>query len=151
MVRVLLFPGITTWGEKVAVAPGGKLSTLNVTGSLNPVYEPTSTVVCTVPSLHSETACGFRFNVKLGATGLTVMFVLLMSKKTLFQPFTITRPVVVVPTGTVMTAEPSLGVLSKSAVGYVNPPSVENRISTLAQLTGAAVVFATSQVMVSGT
>ena len=45
-------------------------------------------------------------------------------------------------------AEPSFGSLASSTIGYVNPPSVDNLISTFAQLTGDAVVFATSHVIV---
>ena len=50
--------------------------------------------------------------------------------------------------GTVTNCEPSLGVLDNSVVNVL-PPSVEIRIFTLAQLTGAAVVLATFQVTVA--
>jgi hypothetical protein len=43
---------------------------------------------------------------------------------------------------------PSFGVLAAKTVGKVCPPSVDKEIFTLAQLTGAAVVLATAQVMV---
>ena len=49
--------------------------------------------------------------------------------------------------GKVTDCVPSLGVLASSVV-KVFPPSVEREIFTFAQLTGAAVVLATSQVMV---
>src|SRR5688500_4651873 len=71
-----------------------------------------------------------------------------MSKKILFNPFTMILPSVVGSTGILTVAEPSFGSLASSTCGYVKPPSVDNLISTFVQLTGAAVVPATSQVMV---
>ena len=49
--------------------------------------------------------------------------------------------------GAVIACVPSLGVFDNSTV-YVTPPSVEIRMSTFAQLTGALVVLATFQVTV---
>jgi hypothetical protein len=68
-----------------------------------------------------------------------------MSKK--FPPahLTITLAVVEGVFGTVIACVPSLGVFARTTV-YVNPPSVEIKISTLAQLTGALVVLATFHV-----
>src|SRR5262245_58412891 len=43
---------------------------------------------------------------------------------------------------------PSLGVLASTVLGKVAPPSVESRIVTFGQFTGAWVVFATSHVTV---
>ena len=48
--------------------------------------------------------------------------------------------------GTMMSSAPSLGVLLASTVGKVRPPSVERPMATFEQLTGAAVVLATSHV-----
>src|SRR5690242_14961044 len=71
-----------------------------------------------------------------------------MSKKMLVAHSTCTRAWVVERLGTVMPCVPSLGVFAASVVPNVLPPSSESRILTLAQLTGAAVVFATFQVTV---
>ncbi len=48
-----------------------------------------------------------------------------------------------------MVSVPSLGVLATKVNGKDCPPLVENKMVTLAQLTGAAVVFATFQVIVA--
>ena len=117
MVRELFDPGVTTVGVKVTTAPGGGLSRIRETGSVNPMKEPTWTVVCTVPSLHSDTDTGFSANVKLGRPALIVMLALLISKKILFDPFTITLPVVVVPGGMATVAYPSFGSFSDKAIG----------------------------------
>ena len=61
---------------------------------------------------------------------------------------TLTRAVVEFVLGIVTLCVPSLGVAAASVVGKVRPPSVESRMSTLAQLTGAAVVLATFHVTV---
>ena len=50
--------------------------------------------------------------------------------------------------GTVMDCVPSLGVAASKVMGYVFPPSVDKRISTLAVLTPLAVVPATFHVTV---
>ena len=50
--------------------------------------------------------------------------------------------------GTVIVSVPSLSVLAAITVGKVMPPSVDSVILTLAQLTGAAVVLFTFQVIV---
>src|SRR3954469_12561292 len=71
-----------------------------------------------------------------------------MSKKMLVAHSTCTRAWVVERLGTVMPWVPSFGVFAASIVPNVLPPSSESRMLTLAQLTGAAVVFATFQVTV---
>ena len=71
-----------------------------------------------------------------------------ISKKVSADEITIIRQVVLLTFGTVMDCVPSFGVLAASTVGNVCPPSVLNDIFTLAQLTGAAVVLATAQVIV---
>src|SRR6476661_981833 len=58
------------------------------------------------------------------------------------------RAVDEVMAGSVTMALPLLGTPLSSVVGYVKPPSVERRMFTVAQLTGAAVVPATFQVTV---
>ena len=77
-----------------------------------------------------------------------VKLVLEMSKNTLPTASTLIRAVVVAPTGIVIDSEPSLGVLANRIVGKVCPPSVDNEILTLAQLTGGSVVLFTSHVTV---
>ena len=72
----------------------------------------------------------------------------LMSKKILPTASILILAVVVAPTGIVKFSVPSLGVLAARTVGKVVPPSVDKDILTLAQFTGAPVVFATSHVMV---
>ena len=76
-----------------------------------------------------------------------VKFVLLISKKILPTASTFILAVVVAPTGITTGSVPSLGVLAANTVGKVCPPSVLNEIFTFAQLTGAAVVLFTLQVM----
>jgi hypothetical protein len=76
-----------------------------------------------------------------------VKFVLEMSKKILPTASTLILAVVVGVFGIVTTSLPSLVVLA-TRVEKLFPPSVEMEILTLAQLTGAAVVFATAQVIV---
>ncbi len=70
------------------------------------------------------------------------------SKKIFPAPCTLIRAVVVGVLGMVTVSVPSLAVDAARTVGKVLPPSVESEITTLAALTGAAVVFATFQVIV---
>ena len=58
------------------------------------------------------------------------------------------RAVLVLILGKVTGCDPSFGVLASRVVGKVCPSSVDRRMSTFAQLTGAAVLLATFQVMV---
>ena len=50
--------------------------------------------------------------------------------------------------GTVIDCDPSFGVFASRVIGKVNPPSVESRILTFAQFTGATLVLAIFQVTV---
>jgi hypothetical protein len=77
-----------------------------------------------------------------------VKLVLDISKNTLPTASTFILAVVLAPIGMVTDSVPSFGVLANRTVGKVCPPSVDNEILTLAQLTGASVVLATSQVTV---
>src|SRR6185436_688171 len=61
---------------------------------------------------------------------------------------TLRRAVLLARLGNTMTCEPSLGVPAASVMGNVRPPFVERRIFTLAALTGALAVPATSHVTV---
>lgn len=76
-----------------------------------------------------------------------VKLVLETSKKIFPTASTFILAVVVGVLGIVTTSLPSLAVLATRVLNEV-PPSVEREIFTLAQLTGAAVVFATLHVMV---
>jgi len=77
-----------------------------------------------------------------------VKLVLEISKNIFPTASTFILAVVVAVLGMVSTSVPSLGVLADSTVGNVCPPSVDKDIFTFAQLTGAAVVLATAQVIV---
>jgi hypothetical protein len=77
-----------------------------------------------------------------------VKFAFDTSKKTFPTASTFTRAVVVALLGTTISSDPSLGVLDAITMGNVVPPFVESEIFTFAQLTGAAVVFATFHVTV---
>ncbi len=81
------------------------------------------------------------------APDVIVKLVLEISKKILPTASTFILAVVVGVLGMVTAWLPSLGVLASSVVNVV-PPLVEMEIITLAQLTGAAVVLFTDQVMV---
>ena len=76
-----------------------------------------------------------------------VKLVLEISKKIFPTASIFILAVVVGVLGIVTTSLPSLGVLATNVLN-VAPPSVEMDIFTLAQLTGAAVVFATLHVIV---
>ena len=80
-----------------------------------------------------------------------VKLVLEISKKILPTASTFILAVVDGVFGITNASVPSLAVLVVNTVGKVWPPSVDNDIFTLAQLTGAAVVLATDQVMVCDT
>jgi len=77
-----------------------------------------------------------------------VKFVSEISKKMLPTASTFIRAVVVDIFGIVTDWLPSLGVLARSVIGKVLPPSVEREILTFAALTGAAVVLLTFHVTV---
>lgn len=83
-----------------------------------------------------------------GEPNVMVKLLFEISKKILPTDSTFILAVVVGTFGIVTDCEPSLGVLLASVYGHVFPPSVDNRMFTLAQLTGAAVVLFTVQVMV---
>ena len=76
-----------------------------------------------------------------------VKFALEISKKMFPTASTFILAVVVGVFGITSVSVPSLAVLAINTVGKVWPPSVDNDIFTLAQLTGEAVVFATDQVI----
>ena len=85
----------------------------------------------------------------VGATQLAVISKLAfeISKKILPTASTFILAVVVAIEGIITVSVPSFGVLAEITVGKVTPPSVDKDIFTLAQLTGAAVVLFTNQVM----
>src|SRR5258705_13394183 len=65
-----------------------------------------------------------------------------MLKKTFPTASTFTRAEPVGVVGMVTVSEPSLGVLLARTIGKVKPPSVESRMRTAPQLTGAFTVLA---------
>ena len=84
---------------------------------------------------------------KPGDPSVMVKLLLEISKKILPTDSTFILAVVVGMLGIVTDCVPSLGVLAASVYGQVLPPSVDIRMFTLAQLTGAAVVLLTVQVI----
>ena len=72
-----------------------------------------------------------------------------ISKKVPFEQTTIITAVVVAMFGTEILSDPSFGTFDAKTVGKVNPPSVDNKMSTFAHATGATSEFATSHVTVS--
>ena len=71
-----------------------------------------------------------------------------IAKKMLSAALILTRALFDDTLGTVTSKEPLLATLEASSSGNDWPPSVDKEISTLAQLTGLASVFAISQVTV---
>ena len=78
----------------------------------------------------------------------SVKFVFDISKKILPLAITLTLACVVILLGTLISSEPSLGVLAASKMGNVKPPSVDRLIFTWLVLIGAASVPDTFQVTV---
>ena len=60
-----------------------------------------------------------------------------ISKKVPLEQITIILAVVVAKFGTVIVSDPSFGTFDAKVIGYVCPPSVESRMLTFAQATGA--------------
>src|SRR5436190_21061065 len=71
-----------------------------------------------------------------------------MLKKMLSAASTLTRAKEVGVFGTVIVATPIFGITDARVNGKLLPPSIESSTRTLAQLIGAAEVFATSQLTV---
>src|SRR5687767_4173227 len=82
--------------------------------------------------------------------GVSPMSVILPEiwKKILPLQATFTRPLLVPNIGAVIVSVPSLGVLARNVLAKLLPSSLEKRMFTLAQLTGADVVLATFQLTV---
>lgn len=78
-----------------------------------------------------------------------VKLVLEMSKKIFPTASTLIRHVLLKVEGTVITSEPSFGVAAANTSVKVFPPSVDNKIFTLAQFTEPAFVPFTLQVTVA--
>src|SRR5690606_22157528 len=96
----------------------------------------------------TETGAGVM-KVNVGTVAAVILKLAFDISKKIFPTASIfILAVVVVTLGIVTNSEPSLGVLAVITVGYVNPPSVESEILTLVALIGAALVPATSQVIV---
>ena len=82
------------------------------------------------------------------ADSVTLKLVFETSKKMFPAPSTLIRAVDVAELGTVTVCEPSFGTLLTSVIGNVFPPSLENRMLTLAVLMPFPVVPATFHVTV---
>ena len=78
-----------------------------------------------------------------------VKLVLEISKKIFPTASTLILQVLLNETGTLISSEPSLGVAAAKTTGKLFPPSVDNKMFTLAQFTGAPVVPFTLQVTVA--
>src|SRR4030095_16877004 len=78
-----------------------------------------------------------------------VKFVLEISKKIFPTASTFTRQVEPGDAGTVISCDPSLAVAAANKVGNVAPPSVDNKIFTVAQFTEPPLVPFTFQVTVA--
>lgn len=89
-----------------------------------------------------------KLGVGVGVGPVTVKLASEISKKILPTASIFTLPAAVPVFGIVNVSVPSFGVLSAKTTGNVSPPSNDIEILTFAALTGAAVVFATSHVIV---
>ena len=143
-------PGVNGLGEKVTVVPDGTPAVaVNTIGVENPPVAVVAKLAATVAG-DGQAAVAVAPAVKANpfAGIVIVKLVFEISKKILPIDSTLTLAVVEGVAGIVTASLPSLAVLATNTVGKVNPPSVESKILTLAQLTGAAVVLFTSHVMV---
>ncbi len=103
-----------------------------------------------IPGLMVGVGVGVSVGDGVGVAPGPVMVKLVfeMSKKTLPTASTFILAVVLAPTGIVTASDPSLAVVASKTCGNVCPPSADNDILTLAQLTGGSVVLLTSHVTV---
>ena len=149
-VTTVLLPGTTVPGAKLTVVPAGTPAVaLKTTGTTYPPVEVVPKVtVADVGALHAMVVAAGVVKSKLAAGIARVKLVLEISKKIFPTDMILILAVVDGVLGIVTTSVPSFGVLATRTVGKVNPPSVDNRIFTLAQFTGAAVVLATAHVTV---
>ena len=147
-VTMLLPPGTTVAGAKVTVDPAGTPAVaVRITGT---TYPPTDVVpkvtAALLAALQAMVVAAGELNKNvLGGTAI-VKLVLEMSKNIFPTDSTLILARVVGVFGMVTNSVPSLAVLAANTVGKVRPPSTDNKILTLAQLTGAAVVPLTDQV-----
>lgn len=141
-------PVVSGLVPNTTVVPAGLPLKESVTGLLNPPLNTAVKLVCReVAAGQAEVTGAGALNVNPPAL-VIVKFELEISKKILPTASTLILAVVVAIAGMVKISVPSLGVLAANTIGKLCPPSVDNEIFTLAQLTGAAVVLVTFHVMV---
>ena len=135
-------------GVAVAV-PEGDTDVVRLIGLVcPPKYVAVNVAVIVAGVGHADTMGPGLLNEKPAGGVAMVKLLLEISKKIFPIDSIFTRAVVVRLFGMVTDSVPSFGVLAASTIGKVSPPSVDRLIFTLAQLIGAPVVPATSQVMV---
>ena len=141
-------PVVKGFVPKLTVVPAGFPLEVRVIGLLNPPLNVAVKVVCMEAGAGQAEVTGpGEFKLKL-PEDVMLKLELEISKKIFPTASTFILAVVEVIAGMVTAADPSLGVLAVNTLGKVCPPSVDSEILTLAQLTGAAVVLFTSQVIV---
>ncbi len=146
-VSVAVFVGV---GVSVAVFVGVNVEVAVGVAVFVAVFVAVNVDVAVAVGVNVGVLVGVNVAVLVGvaAAPVIVKLVLEISKKILPTASTFILAVVLAPTGIVTACEPSFAVLAAKTVGKVCPPSVDNEILTFAQLTGAAVVFATFHVTV---
>ena len=146
----MLLPGVTGLTLKPTVVPPGFPDAERFIGVEYPRLDVVPNVMAAEAGPAHETVVGAGLvKSKPGIPPSVIVKLLLEISKKIFPTASILiRAVVVGILGMVSNSVPSLGVLAVITVGKVRPPSVDNDILTLAQLTGAAVVLATAHVMV---
>jgi hypothetical protein len=145
----VLLPGVSGFGAKLTVVPAGLPAEVRLIGVENPPCAAVPKVIAAdgAPAQVILAAAGLSKVNPVGGVSI-VKLVLQMSKKILPTDSTLIRAVVVGELGIITSSVPSFAVLATNVTGKVNPPSVDKRIFTFEQLTGALVVFATVQVTV---
>ena len=144
-VTTVALPGVNGVGAKVTVVPAGTpVVAVSTIGVLKPPVAVVPRFTVGVAGAGHATVVGVVvLNVKPATAAEMVKLVLEISKKILPIDSTLILAVVLGVFGIFTDSLPSFGVLAISTVGKVKPPSVDNKIRTLAQLTGAAVVLFT--------
>jgi hypothetical protein len=135
---VVLLPGVSGLGLNETVVPAGLPVAVKLIGVENPpvaVVAIAAVAGATDPQARFAAADGENANPLAGA--VMVKFALQISKKILPTDSTLILAVVDALFGTVIVSDPSFGVFEINTTGHVKPPSVDNKIFTLAQLTGA--------------
>ena len=145
----MLFAGVSGFEPKLILVPAGIPEAERLIGVEYPKNEIAPRVITDVEGPLQVTlfATG-ESKSKSGSVPEIVKLVFEISKKIFPTASTFILAVVEGVLGMVTVSEPSFAVLAINTIGKVNPPSVDRDIFTLAQLTGAIVVLATSHVIV---